>query len=164
MRTWSVLVASLLLIAAQSFALPFNQDMSYGQNMLPGSIMRPKAPGSIPLGASERYIGSYEEAQSLVNPFPDEPASLLRGAKLWAIHCSPCHGVYSDTGHTVAPVAELYLGGIPKLSDPINFRPDHSLFSTIHFGRGRMPAYGYKLTIEAHWDIVNYVRKIQGAK
>jgi hypothetical protein len=42
-------------------------------------------------------------------------------------------------------------------------RTDGYIFGAIHYGSYStlMPAYGWKFSIEEHWDMVNYIRKMQ---
>ena len=40
--------------------------------------------------------------------------------------------------------------------------PDGFFYHNIVVGKNLMPAFGYKLTPKQTWDIVNYLRKLQG--
>lgn len=157
---------SALLIAASVQALPFNQDM-VGNQPVAGSIMRPKAPGSVPRGALARYSEKPEDPTKtlqITNPSTADADSLANGQRLFTVNCSPCHGSYPDGKHIASPVQAP--NGVmpgPVLSDAvIAAKPDGHFYQFIHFGgMAIMPAYGYKLSVQEHWDIVNYIRDFQ---
>jgi hypothetical protein len=145
-------------------ALPFNQDM-VGTQLTNGNIMRPKAAESVPVGASERFIGpKREDALRLTNPVEPTEMSIASGSRLFAINCSPCHGRYIEGEHIPGAVS-VYLPG-PELSNALyKDKPDAHFFQFIYYGGlAIMPAYGWKLSIEEHWDIVNYIRHLQNTR
>jgi mono/diheme cytochrome c family protein len=148
------------LIPALSFALPFNQDMVGGQ-LEAGSIMRPNPSDSIARGAGERFVGTREEAGKLANPVPADARSIGNGRRLFSANCSPCHGKYMDGKHIAGAVSAQIPG--PDLAlQTYKDKPDGHFFEFIHFGGiAIMPAYGWKFSIREHWDIVNYIRRVQ---
>lgn len=151
--------------AGSASALPFNQDMAAGQNMVAGTIMRPKDDRSVPMGSLARRVASREEARSWISPNAGDQGSISNGKRLYAVNCSPCHGSYTDTG-SYTPGAVSWAVPGPDLSlEYIKVKPDGHFFEFIHFGgMAIMPAYGYKLSIAEHWDVVNYIRSFQAAR
>ena len=146
-------------------ALPFNQDM-VGNQLVTGSIMRPKPPGSVPMGA--RRVGIATKPQDLVNPLPGNSVSVLNGQRLFEINCQVCHGRWEDgkhIGNTLnAPGFEARnladrttVGSGGSYAD----MSDGRIFLAVHFGKGIMPAYGWKLSTTEHWDLVNYVQSVR---
>lgn len=158
-----MIVCIILLFSAQAFALPFNDDMVHDQPKT-GDVMRKLPEGSIPTHAKLPLLSNMQDAEALSNPKRGDKNSWKNGKRLFAINCTPCHGEYDKTGrHTKSRVAEFWPVPPPVLSDPqYKDRSEGNLFATIHFGRGIMPRYGWKLSEEEHWDIVNYVRRLQG--
>lgn len=155
-------VLSLAVVTASSArALPFNQDMVGNQYGL-GQIMRPKAAGSVSTNDAKRYVGlTREEAKDLQNPVPVTAASVLHGKRLYNVNCSPCHGSFIDGKHVPGPVGAR-LPAVNLAQDYLKVVPDSHFFQFIHFGgMAIMPAYGWKLSLEEHWDIVNYIRTVQ---
>jgi mono/diheme cytochrome c family protein len=150
--------------ASSALALPFNQDMALGQNMVAGSIMRPKEQESVPMGSLARRVPSREVARTWVSPNKSDKLSIANGERLFAVNCSPCHGNYSSEQPNYIPGPVSWAVPGPDLSaDYIKVKPDGHFFEFIHFGgMAIMPAYGYKLSIAEHWDIVNYMRTFQG--
>lgn len=160
---------AVLMVAGVAHALPFNTDM-YDPQPKTGEVMRPKVPDTVALGSLDYRVESREAALKLENPLKGDTLSTLSGKRLFSIHCSPCHGVYSEVGAYTASwfAPRVYA---PDLSLPMYWdveggRTDGSVYGTIHFGSPStlMPAYGWKLSPTEHWDIVNYLRSFQKAK
>ena len=174
MRRWSYIVAlgalSTQLIAAAVWALPFNDDMVDVQKRT-GTIMRPKATNSVPVGSLEYSVKSREEAIKLTNPIKNNPESIQRGRALFAVNCAGCHGNLE-----VLPSGADYKGGkvaanfdpnirIPDIRDPFyrDTRTDGDFYGTLNFGSlaGLMPPVGWKFSPTEHWDLINFVRSVQ---
>jgi mono/diheme cytochrome c family protein len=107
---------------------------------------------------------------AIPNPVAPSLESLKNGEMLFARNCSPCHGPLGMGDGLVAgpsPFAPNNTGPFPVVL-PINgptsmarvFSDGH-LYTTITLGRGRMPNYGRIPPME-RWDIVNYLREING--
>lgn len=154
-----ILVVLVALIANDSFALPFNQDMVNGQ-LQNGSIMRGSPNSSVPLGASKRQVkvqGNEEIFSAL---------SIKRGERLFNVNCSPCHGYYSSKGYVegnVKPFIELK--PVPNLTDKVIADKDNDHYiNVINKGLGLMPGYGERLSMQEHWDVIHYLRKVQSKR
>jgi mono/diheme cytochrome c family protein len=91
-------------------------------------------------------------ADGIVNPVAADLRSLENGKKRYETFCAPCHGV---SGMANGPVAKVFLGVLPLVVS--TSRTDGHIYTTIEYGRRRMPGYG-RLTMQERWDIVNYVR------
>jgi mono/diheme cytochrome c family protein len=113
---------------------------------------------SIPVeGAS-----NIEELGAPVNPVAADEGSIGRGGVLYDTHCALCHG--KDGKGTGTFVAFL----IPR--KPANLLEgnaltgsDGAMFLTMSQGvEGAMPALRENLTVMDRWDVVNYVRSLQG--
>lgn len=156
----AVSIADLIFFSSNVKALPFNTDMMSTQPAN-GRITRPRPAGSIQNGAGERFVGTREEAVSLVNPIISTPLSVVRGNRLYHANCSPCHGRHID-GKTVPGAVSTMLPGPDLSMDIYKSKSDSHFFQFIHFGgMAIMPAYASKFSISEHWDIVNYIRSIQ---
>ncbi len=154
-----------LSIASQAAALPFNNDMSDVQ-MKTGSIMRPKAPGSVPMGSVEQRLSFSDDLTGLKNPLEGDTLSTARGERLFQINCSPCHGNLMKIPYEQGAVSKK--GGMMAAAPDLTLdmyrtnRTDGQIFKYIHFGgMAIMPGYGWKLSPTEHWDIVNFIRKAQ---
>lgn len=162
----SFLVSACLALSSAS-ALPFNDDM-FDVQMRPGSTSRGKPQGSVPIGSLETRVASKEEALTLKNPIKATPRSIRNGARLFKVNCSPCHGDITTNPHVKGTVATLspIFAATPDISDKFyKEKPDGHFYGIIHFGgMAFMPAYGFKLSPDEHWDIINYIRKVQNSK
>ena len=95
------------------------------------------------------------------NPVPADDASLARGAELFHINCTACHGV---GGKGDGPVAAFLQKKKPAdLTSPaIQFLSDGAIFMVITNGMpGTMPALNENLTVRERWDVVNFVRTLK---
>ena len=160
------LFAAAILLVTTAYAMPFNDDMVGGQLPITGKVMRPKAPGSVPLGSLPRQLESREAALALENPLRADRSSILPGKRLFQIHCAPCHGSYGP-GAQQSP-SPLLFKGMPSidLSDPsISLKPDGHFFGYVYLGGiALMPAYGWKLSETELWQVVSYIREVQAEK
>lgn len=97
---------------------------------------------------------------SLPNPVPADSASVNRGRILYQINCSVCHGP-SGMGNGTATKYGFPPIGIGAGTNAANTLTDGYIFGMIRNGRGLMPSYN-RLEDEERWDIVNYLRSLQG--
>ena len=153
--------AVVLLAANTAAALPFNQDM-VGRQAVTGRIMRPKSENSVPLGSVSYRIESRQEAEKLENPLKGDPLSTANGERLFSANCAACHGHWVEGQWLPSSLP----AGMPSMNLAMQIykdRTDGYIFGTIHYGSYStlMPAYGWKFSTEEHWDLVNYIRKIQ---
>lgn len=108
------------------------------------------------------------QANALQNPRPMTLASLENGRVQYNRFCSPCHGEQgmgdgpvSMTGPQSGP-----FGGVLMLNGPASIarvRSDGHIYTTIRYGRRRMPSY-QRIPSDDRWDIVNYLRYLNGQK
>lgn len=161
---YPVVVASGVVgLALSAAALPFNDDMVDIQ-LKAGQIMREQPADSVPLGSVDHRIESIQAAETMQNPYKDDPHSVRNGTRLWQTNCFPCHGDPAKTPWTPGPVP---VPGPNVTAELYRSYSDGKLFGTVHFGTtwryGLMPRYGYRLTERERWDIVSYVRHVQNA-
>ncbi len=94
------------------------------------------------------------------NPVPADDASISRGAELYRINCTACHGV---DGKGAGPVAVFLQNKKPAdLTGPVvTSLSDGAIFMVITNGMpGAMPALNENLLVRERWDVVNYVRTL----
>jgi mono/diheme cytochrome c family protein len=111
--------------------------------------------GSVPVDGGEAPVSNVVDAESdvLQNPVPSDLRSLENGRLLYETNCAVCHG---KTGLADGPVAPVFAGVLP-LVGVVKARSDGHIYTTIRYGRRRMPAYG-RIPADDRWDVVNYVR------
>lgn len=127
--------------------------------------------GAVPVGApGPPALAKLDEtAQSQVqNPQPASLASLENGRAQFETFCSPCHGPRGMGDGPVSllgPIQGPFVGVLP-IAGPgaiVNVRSDGHIYATIRYGRRRMPSY-QRIPDADRWDIVNYVRYLNGQK
>ncbi len=94
------------------------------------------------------------------NPVPADQASIARGAELFHINCTACHG---EDAKGDGPVAPFLQNKKPAdLTSPaVQFLSDGAIFMVITHGMpGAMPALNENLTVRERWDVVNYLRTL----
>lgn len=124
--------------------------------------------GTIPVTGGEAPVSNVIDAEAdvLVNPKPRTLASLNNGRDQYEIFCAPCHGEnglgdgpVSMMGDRMGPIAAVLPiagpGSIAKI------RSDGHIYTTIRYGRRRMPGY-VRIPADDRWDIVNYIRYMNG--
>jgi mono/diheme cytochrome c family protein len=146
-------VGSLLLRGA------FSTDMGDQPSLKPQE--RPLEPpvGSVPQGNWERAINREEAARVLRNPVPPTSASLENGKRLYGIYCTLCHG---ENGKGGGPVAVKFVPPPDITTSFFRQRSDGFIYATIRSGGPLMPAQGEALSVTERWDVVNYLRSLQG--
>lgn len=120
--------------------------------------MRLPVEGTVPIDGGDIAVTLLDADQFIRNPMPGNAASVERGKALYTIFCAPCHG---DDGLGKGPVGKTFPLVLSLLTDQAKGYTDPYLYAMIRNGRGLMPRYGGRVTIEERWDIVNYVRALQ---
>ncbi|MFQ6110394.1 MAG: c-type cytochrome [Nitrospinota bacterium] len=157
----SVLIAAFLLLAGASplLAWPWNKDMFYHPAMRAREKAPTPVPGTFPLKGGERALSREEAAKVLKNPVPPTEKSLRRGKELFGVYCSICHG---PDAKGRGPVTGKFIPAPDLTQDFFKKRPDGHIYGTIRNGGPVMPPYGETLSVEERWDVVNFLRKLQG--
>lgn len=152
---------TLLFLFSTASALPFSDDMVENQ-LGSGQVVRQRPEGTVPVGSLNYILAeSKEEAKALKNPTLSDEYSVKRGQRLFQVNCAACHGEISATEHVAYPAGAQM--GAPNLAlENYHSRTDGEIYSAVHFGNLIMPAVGWKISPAETWDIVNYVRSVQG--
>jgi len=105
------------------------------------------------------------ETEEIQNPQPATLESLKNGEMFFQRNCAACHG---PTGAGDGPIASPNgpIVGVLPIGPGAGFSlapalTDGHIYTTISLGRGRMPSYR-RIPPEARWDIVNYIRDLNG--
>jgi mono/diheme cytochrome c family protein len=106
-------------------------------------------------------LGEQTPYSDLRNPVPDTVTSVAAGQALYDANCSRCHGVDArgggpDAGTTQVRPADLKSGHL-------NVHTDGDIYYWISNGLpGGMPAWASVLSETDRWNLVNYLRSING--
>lgn len=106
-------------------------------------------------------VTNPEIASALQNPVPADAESLARGEVMYNRACAPCHGVTGQGEGSVTAAGMLAQSIVGQATVD---RADGYIYGMIRVGRGLMPAYGHQVTHYDRWNIVNYVRSLQGVQ
>jgi len=132
----------------------------------------PQAPGEVNVGeplllanypppfTQLDLLNEADVVVNLPNPVPATQASLDRGEELFLRFCAPCHGPDGTgaTGYIVPAGFPPY----PLVSDRVKQFTDGYIYGMIRMGRGNMPSYGHRISHFDRWNVVNYLRALQG--
>jgi len=120
--------------------------------------------GTVPIDGGEAPVSNIIDAESdvLVNPRLANLESIENGRVQFARFCSPCHGLNGLGDGPVSVTGEIKgpLAGVLAIAGPASIariRSDGHIYTTIRYGRRRMPGYN-RIQPDDRWDIVNYLR------
>lgn len=151
----------LLVIPAVARAFPWSIDMFRGPAVQPLAVSPRNMPaGTFPQHGGEPPMTRQEAAVSLQNPLSPTATRLDHGKALFATYCAVCHGA---TGKGDGPVASQMIIPPPNLTtaQPAE-RTDGYLYATIRNGSIVMPAYDDAMSAAERWQVVLYLRHLQG--
>ncbi len=159
-KRWAWAVTALLLSEASlAYAFPWSRDMKDQPSIKPQEAPRRPAPGTVPREGWEAPLTRDEAGKALRNPVPITRDSVEKGRRLFEIYCALCHG---PGGKGMGPVATKFIPP-PDLTLPLfQQRTDGFIYGTIRNGGAVMPPYGEALSPIERWDLVNYLRSLQG--
>lgn len=134
-------------------------DMAEQPSLKPQEQALEPPPGSVPVVGIEKRMNRVEAAEKLVNPIKPTPVSIENGKRLFQIYCALCHGPDGKGG---GPIAAKFVPPPDLTLELFKQRTDGFLYATIRDGGALMPAQGEGLSREERWDVVNYLRVLQG--
>ncbi|TMQ69092.1 MAG: cytochrome c [Candidatus Eisenbacteria bacterium] len=113
---------------------------------------------SVPTIGKEVELDRDVAAEKLHNPIPSSDASIARGDSLFHKLCVPCHG-RSMAGD--GPVAAQFMTPPDLLAQQTRERKDGFIYTYIRHGGVVMPSYGFQVSAEEAWHLVNFIRHQQ---
>lgn len=156
---WIIPTLSIFLLTQSSaYSLPWDVDMYSQESLKANEVARSPVKGTIPIGRKPFTMTAEEAEMKLKNPVPLTLDSAWRGRRLWNANCLTCHGKQGDGAGPVGPQM-----GVPSLlSDYYKGRTDGRIYWTIVNGGSIMPRYGFKFSEVESWNVINYLRFLQG--
>lgn len=156
MRSFYALGICLFLLIPSVSRAQQNQSQQQKQSAPPSTAAPAKARGPHPL-----VITPEEQARK--NPIKFTEASVERGKGLYMTQCTMCHGKNGDGKGELATVMHLNIPDFTK-PDTLAKRTDGGLAAIINKGSGTMPGEAKRLKEDQVWDLVNFLRTLQGEK
>ncbi len=106
-------------------------------------------------------LGEQTPYSDLKNPVPDTVTSVTAGAELFQANCAQCHGVDGRGGGPLGGTTQVRPANL--LSGHLNVHTDGDIYYWISNGLpGGMPAWASTLSETDRWNLVNYLRSING--
>lgn len=94
------------------------------------------------------------------NPATATAESLKNGEQIFNTYCIVCHG---KEGKGDGPVIKRGFYPMNLTTPAVVARTNGYIYAYIRYGgKVMMPSYRESITSESAWDVVNYVRKLQG--
>jgi len=135
------------------------RDMRRSVSLSPQKqVYRGPDEASVPTIGKDVEMDRDLAAERLHNPIPTSEESVAHGDSLFQKLCVPCHG-RSMAGD--GPVAPLFMAPPDLLAQQTRDRKDGFIYSYIRHGGVVMPSYGFQLSAEEAWHLVNFIRHHQ---
>ncbi len=119
--------------------------------------MKPGRSG--PVQGRAPRMDRLEAVEKLQNPVLSTHESRQQGKALYDIYCALCHG--SDAKGD-GPIAAKFVPPPDLTLDLFRQRTDGFLYGTITHGGALMPPLAESLSPAERWDVINYLRSLQG--
>ncbi|MGH8620639.1 MAG: c-type cytochrome [Burkholderiales bacterium] len=141
--------------------------MRHQRSLKPYAMPLAPVPGTVPVTGVELDSLGVAEADRLANPRARTSESINRGQWLYETYCLVCHGAAGGGDGPISATSGGPFPGVRSLVDgPARARRDGYIYGVVinaqGMGRGLMPRYGDKIRGDDRWDVVNYVRTLQG--
>ena len=150
-----------LIGTVKAFSFPWSFDMWIQPSILPYEepVIYPDLSVST-AGLRIKPLPREDFENISVNPVPATEESLAQGEKLYNRYCFVCHGMQ---GQGDGPVIKRGFYPLNLTTPGVIARTDGYIYAYIRYGgKVMMPSYRESISSEDAWDVVNYVRKLQG--
>jgi mono/diheme cytochrome c family protein len=156
MKRWILAILIALALAAVAVIVGLNQIRL-------DALQEPGKVETFLATVVKQFVVSRSSREEIPPPPSNLQESIAEGDKLYATDCSMCHG--SD-GHTPSDSGRWMYPRAADLTSPVVQRySDRELFWIVKNGirLSGMPAFGRVESDEHIWNLVNYLRTIQGS-
>jgi cytochrome c553 len=111
---------------------------------------------------THQFVISPED-KARKNPEKFTVESMEKGKALYLTQCAMCHGKSGDGKGDLAGIMHLNLPDMTK-PDILAKYADGELYAMINSGSGPMPKEAGRLKPNSVWDLVNFLRSVEGKK
>jgi len=159
MRTFFALCICLILLLP---ALSWAQEKQPQKNTQQTQTTAPSTEASPAPTVPHQFVFTPEQ-KALKNPEKFTEESVQKGKSLFATQCAMCHG---KTGNGKGDLAAVMHVKPPDFTNPktLAARTDGEIFTIINVGSPSMPAEAKRLKTKQAWDLVNFLRTLEGKK
>lgn len=161
-KYYLLLIPVMILIGtAKAFSFPWSFDMWIQPSILPYEepVIYPDLSVST-TGLRIKPLPREDFENISVTPVPATEESLAQGEKFFNRYCFVCHGMQ---GQGDGPVIKRGFYPLNLTTPGVIARTDGYIYAYIRYGgKVMMPSYRESISSEDAWDVVNYVRKLQG--
>lgn len=161
-KYYLLLVPVLVFMGSlKALAFPWSFDMWVQPSLLPYEepVIYPDLSVST-TGLRIKPLPREDFENMTQSPIAASPESLEQGEKYYNRYCYVCHGM---EGQGDGPVIKRGFYPLNLTTPGVVARTDGYIYAYIRYGgKVMMPSYRESITSEQAWDIVNYVRKLQG--
>ena len=154
-----LLAFSLWGLQGPAYGFPWNKDMHKQPSIRPGDLLLTPPEGTLPVQGGEMPMNRLEAGEKLKNPVNPTEESAANGKKLFNTYCALCHG---EGAKGNGPVSKKFVPPPDLTQDLFKQRTDGFIYATIKDGGAVMPPYGEDMSPRERWDLVNYLRRLQG--
>ncbi len=156
-----LILVLVVLGSAKVFGWPWSTDMMEQPSIKPYELPLPYPLYSISTDGTIVGIGPRQGFEGITqNPVNPTEASLQNGQRLFINFCAPCHG---PQGKGDGPVIKKGFYPVDLTAPGTQARTDGYIFAYIQYGGiVMMPSYRESISSHQAWEVVNYVRKLQG--
>lgn len=153
-NSYTLGICLFLLISGVGWAQQQSQ-----QGKQPAQTKTPATAAKSSTAAHQLVITPEEKA--LKNPVKFTEESATKGKALYMTQCAMCHAKNGDGKGDLAAVMHVNPPDFTKPAILAN-RTDGELFTIIQKGTGSMPAEGTRLRQDQAWNLVNFLRTLEG--
>lgn len=116
--------------------------------------------GFVPYKYGTDAVAAAANQNPLAGNFSEEV--LKTGVKYYTVHCAVCHGAQGEGGEKLSIAETMALKPPAMVSDKIKGWKDGQIYHVITMGQGVMGPYASHIPQKYRWQVVNYIRHLQG--
>ena len=159
-----LMVLTILLVLLTACSGPSSSSPDSDESTVTETVIQHNMKIGRQSGMHERHMATIPaEYSGMLNPFPSENESVLRGEKIYNTNCTSCHG---DSGMGDGPAGSSLTPQAAPLAHTSLRMGDEYLYWRIAEGglqapfNSAMPTWKDILSEEDTWDVINYVRAL----
>jgi len=144
---------------------PAIKSQEYDEESPNHSGMRVPPDGTQPRGFEPyAFPTDFEASKGLKNPFEKSfsEETLKTGIKYYTIHCQVCHGAKGEGGEKMSVAEKMALKPPALISEKVKGWSDGQIYHVITMGQGVMGPYASHIPQKYRWQVVQYIRHLEG--